>query len=81
MALVFQRSNDASRCAAGMAGALGATMAIGCLVSASEAQTTALWGRNLEGQCTVPSGLGEVQSLSGGLYHSAALRTDGSLAC
>ena len=37
------------------------------------------WGLNGNGQATVPAGLSDVAAISAGLYHSAALRTDGTV--
>ena len=37
------------------------------------------WGRNDYGQADIPSGLSNVASVASGLYHSLALRTDGTV--
>ncbi|MEY4118905.1 MAG: hypothetical protein RLZZ116_2233 [Planctomycetota bacterium] len=49
------------------------------LSSTASAQVNRLdcWGRNVEGQCSVPSSLGSVVSAAGGVYHTIALRPDG----
>src|SRR5439155_517116 len=38
------------------------------------------WGRNDSGQATVPAGLSNVVGIAAGLYHSLALRSDGTVA-
>jgi len=81
MALVLRRFFDATPRGAGVACTLGAVLSIAFVESAAQAQTVACWGRNLEGQCAVPSNLGEIQLISGGLYHTVALRTNGTIAC
>ena len=61
----------------------------GALVSASvlavvapvEAQVVRAWGYNDYGQCTVPSDLGPATAIAGGLYHTIALRADGTVRC
>ncbi|NBS50279.1 MAG: hypothetical protein EBS97_06700, partial [Verrucomicrobia bacterium] len=37
------------------------------------------WGKNSESQCVVPSGMTNVIQVSGGFYHSLALKNDGSV--
>ena len=41
----------------------------------------ACWGYNEYGQCSVPAGLGTVQSVAAGGFHSVALKADGTIAC
>jgi len=41
--------------------------------------TVVAWGRNIEGQCDVPAGLGSVVAVAGGGYHSMALKADGTV--
>ena len=37
------------------------------------------WGRDLYSPATIPGGLSNVMAVAGGLYHSLAIRTDGSV--
>src|SRR5450756_552750 len=37
------------------------------------------WGDNTSGQITVPAGLSGVAAIAAGLYHSLALRSDGTV--
>jgi alpha-tubulin suppressor-like RCC1 family protein len=39
------------------------------------------WGNNSFGQCNVPSGLTNVKQVAAGLYHSMALKADGTVSC
>ena len=47
---------------------------------ASAQSAVACWGANNEGQCDVPSSLGDVMAVDG-IYHCVAVRTDGSVVC
>ena len=80
MALVSPRSIG-TRSGVALAATVGAIAASGALSSGAHAQSAACWGRNLEGQCNPPTNLGSIQSIAGGLYHSIALRTNGSVVC
>ena len=41
--------------------------------------TVFAWGNNMNGQCTVPAGLGNVGKIAAGEFFSVALRNDGSI--
>ena len=45
----------------------------------AQANRLECWGRNVEGQCNVPSTLGPVNAAAGGVYHTIALRPDGTV--
>jgi hypothetical protein len=58
--------------------ASGATAGVGTLAD-SNGQVVA-WGDNGYGQTTVPAGLSNVTAIAGGVYHSLALKSDGTVA-
>ncbi len=60
---------------------LGAAMALAGGRAADADGTVAYWGRNEEGQCNPPAGLGSVMQIAGGGYHTIALKSDGTVAC
>ena len=63
---------------------LAAAVVTGAAVTGSamaQSNGVSAWGRNVEAQCAVPSGLGTVQSIAGGSFHSVALRADGTVVC
>ena len=45
----------------------------------SVAPPVVAWGRNDSGQATIPGNLTEVEAIAGGIYHSLALKSDGTV--
>jgi YVTN family beta-propeller protein len=43
--------------------------------------TVVCWGRNTDGESTVPAGLASVARISTGIHHTCALKTDGTVTC
>jgi alpha-tubulin suppressor-like RCC1 family protein len=54
------------------------TLAV-CISNAEAATAVVGWGRNDFGQATMPGGLTSPTAISAGLYHSLAIRSDGSV--
>jgi alpha-tubulin suppressor-like RCC1 family protein len=63
-----------------VAGALVSVSAL-AMVAPVEAQVVRAWGNNEYGQVNLPSDLGSVTQLGAGLFHSVALRADGTVRC
>lgn len=56
------------------------TFTLGTLAGDLTSGYVVAWGENFYGQATVPTNLGRVKSVAGGLYHSIALLTNGTVA-